>query len=113
MNKHTPGPWYVGPDNRIWRRSPSDLYQYGGGVSGDSPIAAAFDGPTSWVNKFPSEANARLIVAAPELLEALQGLMSRAMLGALSDDDLRSDWGALGMSHIIAARSAIRKATGE
>lgn len=100
MSEHTPGPWYVGPDNRIWRRSPSDLYEYGGGVAGDSRIAAAFDGPASWVNKFPSEANARLIAAAPELLEALEGLLN-ALPSATTHPA------------IAQARAAIRKATGE
>lgn len=107
MNKHTPGPWYVGPDNRIWRRSPSDLYQYGGGVSGDSPIAAAFDGPTSWVNKFPSEANARLIVAAPELLEALQSIAE-----CCDEDHAARDYASRQTEIRGIARAAIRKATG-
>lgn len=99
MSKHTPGPWYVGPYNRIWRRSPLELYEYGGGVAGDSPIAAAFYGRASWVNKFPSEANARLIAAAPELLEALEGLLN-ALPSATTHPA------------IAQARAAIRKATG-
>ena len=66
---HTPGPWYVDNDGRIWRRPPSDLYENGGGVAGDKPIAAADIG---WygddVESYPLTANARLIADAPKLL---------------------------------------------
>lgn len=105
MSKHTPGPWYVGPDNRIWRRSPLELYEYGGGVAGDSPIAAAFDGRASWVNKFPSEANARLIAAAPELLQALKKCAAVCAGETMNKNGL--------IEALEAARAAIRKATGE
>lgn len=74
--KHTPGPWYKDICGRIWRRHPSDLYEYGGGVAGDKPIATVWRG---WYGEeeagFPLEANARLIAAAPELLEALKALL--------------------------------------
>src|SRR5690348_11491847 len=70
--KHTPGPWYADREGSIWRRPPSDLYQNGGSVAGDRALASVHRG---WYGKdetgFPVEANARLIAAAPELLEAL------------------------------------------
>ncbi len=70
---HTPGPWHADNAGRIWRRHPSELYENGGGVAGDKPVATANIG---WIGEdvtgYPIEANARLIAAAPELLEALQ-----------------------------------------
>ena len=53
------------------------------------------------------KANARLIAAAPELLEALQGLM------AVLDRQLHSPHAAARASPLGRASSAIAKATGE
>lgn len=100
--KHTPGPWYKDICGRIWRRHPSDLYEYGGGVAGDKPIATVWRG---WYGEeeagFPLEANARLIAAAPELLEACEGLLGLAE---------RDGWLHIAVN---AARDAIAKAKGE
>lgn len=90
MSKHTPGPWFAGPDNYIWRRHPTDLYQYGGGVAGDAPLAGVFASPSDWVNKFPVEANARLIAAAPELLEALERLKIEVVLSDVDPEYIES-----------------------
>ena len=59
MAEHTPGPWiYVWREDRLqWRIGPDN---------GDMPVAATF-------NQWPKDlelANARLIAAAPKLLEA-------------------------------------------
>ena len=109
--KHTPGPWYTDAIGRIWRRNPSDLYEYGGGVAGDKPVATVWKG---WVNEgevgFPLEANARLIAAAPELLKALEKLYalvegeSPSLLDEDSGGDSRLD---------IEICAAIAKAKGE
>ena len=105
--KHTPGPWYTDAIGRIWRRNPSDLYEYGGGVAGDKPVATVWKG---WVNEgevgFPLEANARLIAAAPELLEAAEGIVSRW------DSPLWKDQPHTGI-FIDRLRAAINKAKGE
>ena len=71
--KHTPGPWFADDLGRIWRRPPSELYENGGGVAGDKPIAVVSVG---WVGEgvtgYPVEDNARLIAAAPDLLRYLK-----------------------------------------
>ncbi len=71
--KHTPGPWHVDKECAIWRRPPAELYQNGGGVAGDKPLATVHEG---WygegVTGYPAQANACLIAAAPDLLEACQ-----------------------------------------
>ena len=76
MSKHTPGPWIHFFKNKY-------LEWHVGlpcGPSSDAPnmnIALCPDGvPGSDLNE--SEANARLIAAAPELLEALKELVSYA-----------------------------------
>ena len=101
--KHTPGPWYTDAIGRIWRRNPSDLYEYGGGVAGDKPVATVWKG---WVNEgevgFPLEANARLIAAAPELLESLERCF-----------DIMNNGGTWSLEDQAAARAAIAKAKGE
>lgn len=74
--KATAGPWFADRDGRIWRRHPDELYENGGGVAGDRPIASAHVG---WygedVQGYPADANAALIAAAPELYSALATLM--------------------------------------
>lgn len=73
MSMHTPGPWFHDCNGSIWRRNPDELYQNGGTVAGDRPLATVSKG---WHHEgaegYPVEANARLIAAAPGLLEACQ-----------------------------------------
>ena len=89
--KHTPGPWYSADDDHCHIRRDSD----------DAVIAEVFedDGHCDPVHcrPLPSRANARLIAAAPDLLEALQYLCE------VSHTDPRG---------FDAARAAIAKATG-
>ncbi len=96
MSKHTPGPWRVGlADDTVVTTQDGDEIVLVQGDYGD---------PTAWP---VMEANARLIAAAPELLEALQGLLQLV-------DELRADdpnW--VLVPEVIAARAAITKATGE
>jgi hypothetical protein len=100
--KHTPGPWYADRNCNIWRRDPADLYQNGGGVAGDRPIATVNRG---WYaideTGFPVEANARLIASAPDLLEALQLLLESVYSDLVTSDVLNR------------ATAAIAKATQE
>ena len=86
MSKHTPGPWG---------------YAWAGGIAlvfqkGEATIASI---PYDDDNEIPQvEANARLIAAAPDLLEALQGVLRVADRATVEFD---------------AARAAIANAIGE
>lgn len=102
MTKHTPGPWVVHEGDEIDIRSanPADLAQapiyyciaenIGGHVHGEN-----FDDYSE------VEANARLIAAAPELLEALESFP-----GFLCGTESGDAW-------IDQMRAAIAKARGE
>ncbi len=74
----TSGPWYKVGKNRIMRRPESELYEYGGGVAGDMPLATTSKGFFGEDLKgYPEEGNARLIATAPEMLEALIDLINK------------------------------------
>jgi hypothetical protein len=86
MEKHTPGPWKVTQhDMGAFIRCPADYI-----------IAGPVD------TRRGHEANARLIAAAPELLEALREFVE-AFEGCYAD----------GEPAMIKAKAAIAKATGE
>lgn len=105
MNKHTPGPWIVGSydflDQQVYIDAPSgdpDL-----GYKSWEGVAIAYgceESPSKGLEK--AKANAMLIAAAPDLLEALEMLETTCELG-------------LGYDHAIrqVARAAIAKAKGE
>lgn len=92
MSKHTPGPWIIGErvktariDNaRMIRPFDHCNYEYG---------ATAIIGT--------SEADANLIAAAPELLEALVALL-----------DVSEELCGLELKEMIKAHEVIKKATG-
>jgi hypothetical protein len=63
MTKHTPGPWYVSSKNQI--ASEAESVKHGGTIAYVDDVSAHFTDDES-------AANARLIAAAPELLEALK-----------------------------------------
>ena len=95
MSKHTPGPWKITEDDY------GHEHWFGGDGEGQIFV-------NGWVNggckKHPSEwrklqADARLIAAAPDLLESLRGFIEH---GTCFDAD---DW--------AKAKAAIAKATGE
>jgi hypothetical protein len=91
MSKYTPGPWR--PDTDEWSV-----------VAGDEA-----DGSFRYVAQECLSADARLIAAAPELLEALERLTNRVDPGVRGrDHGIKSLVDAL-----KAARAAIAKATGE
>ena len=88
--KHTPGPWRLGI-----RQPTSDKFIYG---QNGEEIADC-----DMINNFPENnlANARLIAAAPDLLNAVEHLLLIAMETASEDNIV-----------IIAAEHAIAKAYG-
>ena len=101
--KFTKGPWYADKYGKIWRNVPSDLYEYGGKIAGDMPLAFVSKG---WYEKdetpYPQQANANLIAAAPDMYEALKESCLDCLLE--QDKDL-CDFCYIG--------KALRKARGE
>jgi hypothetical protein len=100
--KHTPGPWFSDEEHVIRQVTPGQKFQH--------PIMVAngwIEG--AWVGDDGNEesrANARLIAAAPELLEALLEMLPRFV--ALRELARIDEQSAL----TIKARAAIEKATG-
>lgn len=94
MNKHTPGPWAIyvnAPSDIVIRKMSKDGYEL-------CSIARVSSG----------YANARLIAAAPELLEALRGMLAldeEHHQRGHCDDDVCAE--------VRKALAAIAKATGE
>ena len=89
MSKHTPGPWRVDSHFNIFYKDAMVAFPC---------ISGGLD----------QKANARLIAAAPDLLEAMQALfgadMEYCMMGDGKNDQIEA---------IAKARAAIFKATGE
>ena len=101
--KHTPGPWYNSTAN------PHAVNKDGKGLAIGIATTHGTD-DANYSDFFPSteeaKANARLIAAAPELLEALVvALMDLEQAQAETHIDFRGS--------IDAVRAAIAKATGE
>ena len=93
--QHTPGPWVIGGQSEAGRYI---------SINGGGKVLARvmFSKPN---DPFPSDdANARLIAAAPMLLEALQAAHDDIVSGALDPSDF--PW-------LSKARAAIAKATGD
>lgn len=101
MNAHTPGPWQITEmDGEVNRAV----------VGPDGELIADCFAPTAEDFNLPQdyEANARLIAAAPELLEALSHLLemvSECQLNGILPD--AKEWPA------EKARAAIAKAKGQ
>jgi hypothetical protein len=98
VQTHTPGPWKVLPMRHLHTFKVST--DQGASVQA---VIAAMDTKSVMVNEAAQEANARLIAAAPELLEALE-LAHKA----LSEESRYAQ-----STTANKIRAAIRKATGE
>ncbi|WP_416425643.1 hypothetical protein RAM80_07770 [Pseudomonas sp. App30] len=95
--KHTPGPWLIDPvDNEyiVPASEPDSI-----GIAIVSTIDPMQEKRRWWFGP-ESLANAKLIAAAPDLLEALQDLVT----------ELGDDWNML-HNYLDRARAAIAKAT--
>jgi len=105
--KHTPGPWAVGEGGlHVYYVNPR--IEAGEDIEDprhDSIIARCHDfGAFSGIDDEENAANASLIAAAPELLEALEGMISLTKAyGKWSDASIACE----------KAEAAIRKAKGE
>lgn len=99
MTKHTPGPWSIGTPNA---KEYGEVGVHGPGEYGFIICDLQADGYDEKTQK----ANASLIAAAPDLLEALEGVTDMAA-------DMIPSMGFAGLALIEAARAAIAKARGE
>lgn len=95
VQQHTPGPWSLNGPDHIGRLTV--VSQRDGAIV--EMVRHHVDGRT-----FPIEANARLIAAAPSLLDALEGLLENAEIDALNEPEL--------VPAVEAARQAIADAYG-
>ena len=92
---HTPGPWYSAPTA-------------GHDMHGQSAIASEANGKTVAI-AYDGKADARLIAAAPEMLEALRAMVARAPF----IDQTATAEGLANCEALAKARHAIRHAEGE
>lgn len=100
MTKHTPGPWHIAEYGMNKDGTPKHY----GIVHGDITIANL--GTSTNKNAKEMDANARLIAAAPDLLEALLDMWN------LINVDVSTDTIKAGTT-FKTARAAIAKATGK
>jgi len=98
MSKHTPGPWTA----ETHANGGFDVCGRGGHGAMSAYVVCARQAHEL---KHETHANARLIAAAPELLEALDRLASKCVFPTSGNDAFQE-----AVSH---ARSVLAKATGE
>ena len=101
---HTPGPW-VCHSGSVWKPVGEPRHQWPAGENLGMPIAR-MDRDTAGTSPGERDANARLVAAAPELLEALRVAVSH--IGTYADGDGAAKYHATNI-----ARAAIAKATGQ
>jgi len=103
MSKYTPGPWTFSKSDMFgdlrFYVAQSDAAPY---TPNFSDVATLIAETVPSERQYIQEANARLIAAAPELLEALQELLSESSDGIATSPLTRNK-----------AHAAIAKATGE
>jgi len=93
-NTHTPGPWTHTPSRE--HTNPNTTRR---DIVADSQFGPAF------IAGDVSQADARLIASAPDLLSALEGMLEHADMGEIHDEET--------LCAVNAARAAIAKAKGE
>ena len=105
MMNHTPGPWELGSLGSVVTRTPDDQVRITG-IYAEETIRA-YGGHVICETVMP--ANAKLIAAAPELLEALEWLVNIGY--DVGKDGGRPKYGEF-EDAILSAQRAIAKATG-
>lgn len=104
MNKHTPGPWHVILSDNA---TPHVTHEHGSDFTDISDVSSRVCVmPAEITYGYNSLANARLIAAAPELLEALEEMLHSFMC-TQNPNDYPSD------APCNKARAAITKAKGK
>ena len=103
--KHTPGPWRVEGHRRVGLDLTGHIISHG--------INAYGDGPEGYVcnTSGTTDANARLIAAAPQLKDALIDMLDH-YVGLVNSGDA-GNWNPETETKVIAARAAIAAATGD
>ena len=110
MSKHSPGPWTIGKVSHAEQHVDIDSLNHDPFVGCDEWRTLARTYGTEGEEEIGSIvmlANARLIAAAPELLDALRGMLAldeEHHQRGHCDDDVCAE--------VLKARSAIAKATG-
>lgn len=105
MSKHTPGPWKILPEEcdksyiRVRGTYLGSRYKVA------NVLTPIYEGVAAREAE-ETRANARLISAAPDLLEALTALVSYCERRGMDTETVSAD-------HMDSARAAINKATGE
>lgn len=99
MPQHTPGPW-TAPSAGIYTETGKMI-----AAVADPRMAKQACAPGGHPNMDEGHANARLIAAAPELLEALESLLNQNMAGV--------DLSARDRHELCKAAAVIQKARGE
>ncbi|HGD3582188.1 TPA: hypothetical protein ACI4GT_002922 [Enterobacter hormaechei] len=101
--KHTPGPWFIKPVSNATVEGNLNIIQTESSTGKGYHVSYS----ASWDNnedaKIEAQANAKLIAAAPDLLEALQSIIELQTRGYV----------VLGDKYTGMARAAISKALGE
>ena len=105
-DKHTPGPWLLATSNS-WRRFVSNSPEHGN-ASVCEPIKQSDGHPDLFFKNGGEDGpDARLIAAAPDLLEALKDLEAHIRGLRMVQD------GFIPKKKVDAARAALRKAEGQ
>lgn len=108
--QHTPGPWRVEGDEEYTHHALHHPYHDNRYIIGDIDNDDLGYMIVARMSDHPQQAaNARLIAAAPELLDALQGVLDHLWDGRKRD--VRRDFDL--MVYEVAARKAIARATGQ
>jgi hypothetical protein len=108
MSGYTPGPWIAKRNSSFWEINPVNRSESGPWSVGDVCASAPDDADGGL-----QEANARLIAAAPDLLEALEAAVGCGMVPTSSMKDGGAARHSIQVRVADMIRAAIAKAKGE